>query len=508
MANTSFRTSVSEIGGGRIAILLLLFALALYQFYSAGFTSFALVCLVPVFAGVVILAFRSQALMFWVLIVVNFFIQMKDTPLPEGIPQSLYNEAIEILLLTLAIINVRETKSERVLNTMFAALIIWCTFCTLEVLNDTCDLGLNFGLWYSGARLMAFQLLYAFLVFTIYVNSAKMLTTYLFLWGALALFSAFWIWKQQNMGLTVAENRWLQTRGRSTHILNAGTLIRYFSIYSDAANAGIGLAATAVAFLLFGFTSRIKKYRYIFLIVGAACTWAMFPTGTRTAIFCMLAGFMVYTVLSKSIKMTALIGTLGFLIFILLAFTTIGNGNSMIRRMRSAFDKNDASSGARADNQKVIKKYLMDAPFGLGIGVNYDDVPPNNKFAKLSRIPPDSEYVYIWVHTGIVGIIIFFFTTGMMFLGASRIVMFKLTSSSLRGIGAGLCCAFVSIQLGGYGNQVLMQFPNCLIFYGGLSLVYVLPSIEQDWIKHEEKLLARQAERKRIKEEKKRAKRV
>ena len=76
------------------------------------------------------------------------------------------------------------------------------------------------------------------------------------------------------------------------------------------------------------------------------------------------------------------------------------------------------------------------------------------------------------------------------------------------GIGAGFCCAFVAIQLGGYANQVLMQFPNCLIFYGGLSIVYILPYLEPEWNRYEEKLLAEQEERKRLKLEKKLASRV
>ena len=95
-----------------------------------------------------------------------------------------------------------------------------------------------------------------------------------------------------------------------------------------------------------------------------------------------------------------------------------------------------------------------------------------------------------------------------MFVGACRVVLFKLMNKSLIGIGAGLCSAFVAIQLGGYANQVLMQFPNCLIFYGGLSIVYVLPYIEPEWIKYESRLLAEQEEKKRIKLEKKLASRV
>jgi len=194
--------------------------------------------------------------------------------------------------------------------------------------------------------------------------------------------------------------------------------------------------------------------------------------------------------------------------FFLLAFTTIGNGNQSIRRMRTAFDKNDASSNQRTINQAVMKKYLADAPFGLGIGMGYENVPANNKYRKLATIPPDSEYVFIWIHTGVFGITIFLILTAVMFVGACWIVLFRLESSSLRGLGAGFCCAFVSIQLGGYGNQVLMQFPNCLIFYGGLTLVYVLPWIEKDWIDYENEQLAVQNEKKRLKLEKKKASRV
>ena len=76
------------------------------------------------------------------------------------------------------------------------------------------------------------------------------------------------------------------------------------------------------------------------------------------------------------------------------------------------------------------------------------------------------------------------------------------------GIGAGFCSAFAAIQLGGYANQVLMQFPNALIFYGGIALVYVLPYIEPAWVEMEEKRIAEQEERKRLKLEKKLASRV
>ena len=145
-----------------------------------------------------------------------------------------------------------------------------------------------------------------------------------------------------------------------------------------------------------------------------------------------------------------------------------------------------------------MKKYMKEAPFGIGIAQGYGSVPANNKYAFMSTIPADSEYVYIWIRTGKVGITLFLICTAIMLGGACWIVLFTLKSPSLRGIGAGFCCAFVSFQLGGYGNQVLMQFPNCLQFYGGLTIVYILPYIEEEWINYENNILAAQAEKRRL----------
>lgn len=89
-----------------------------------------------------------------------------------------------------------------------------------------------------------------------------------------------------------------------------------------------------------------------------------------------------------------------------------------------------------------------------------------------------------------------------MLFGACWIVFFILKSPSLRGIGIGLCCAFVSQQLGGYGNQILLNYPNCLIFYGGLSIVYAMPYFEKEWIEYETGLLNKQEEKRRLRLEK------
>jgi len=491
--------------GGRVAVLFLLFSIAIYQLCTTGITGFAMVCTVPVAALFAILAFRYRMFTFWTLFVVNYMVMFLSRYQYLPLPASLPNEMLEILLLAIAVIEIKDLHYERMANTMLLMLTVWCIFCTLEVLNDTCGLGIDIGAWYAGARLMAFQLMYAFLVCTIYISTPQRVKQFLRVWAVLSMFAAFWAWKQQKIGFSAPEKSFLLYAGR-TQIVNGIT--RYFSVFSDAANFGCNMAASAVVFYIVAITTKLKKEKIFFLVAALASTWAMFSSGTRTALFCLIAGFMVYIFLSKSFRIAIPVSVVFGLFVALLAFTHIGNSNSMIRRMRSGFNRKDASAETRTINQEAMKKYLNDAPWGIGIGNGYENVPAGNKFRKLSVIPPDSEYVFIWVHTGIIGITTFLVTTFVMLFGACWIVFFRIKNKSLQGAGAGICCAFVAIQLGGYGNQILMQFPNVLIFYGSLSLVYIMPYIENEWNEHEAKLIAEQEERKRLKLEKKRASRV
>lgn len=425
-------------------------------------------------------------------------------------PQSLPDEMLELLLIGVAIMDARTTPHfERTFNLMLLAIGIWCGFCCIEILNDTCGLGININAWFTGARLMALHLVWILLVFTLYITTPKILITYLRIWAGLSLFSVFWTWEMINFGFTDAEAAWLWNVGYITHVLNGGTLYRYWSTFSDAANYGCNAGSSAIAFLIFGITSKLRKDKIFFFITAAAVTWGMFQSGTRTAMFTMIAGFILFLVLSRSVRILVPSALIGGFFLIILIFTNIGNSNQQMRRMRSAFKRDqDASANVRDVNKAAIAKYMKDAPWGIGIGIFSQDIPAWNKYKKLSEIPPDSEYVFIWVRTGPIGVTVFACCMVLMLVGACRIVLFKLKNPTLIGIGGGMCSAFLAIQISGYANQVIYQYPNGLTFFGGLAIVYVLPYLEEEWNKYEEERLAVKAEKRRLKLEKKLAKRV
>lgn len=493
--------------GGRVILLFLLFLLSLYSLKTSGINGMAMVTALPFTVLFVYLAFKYRMFTFWTLFIINYFVMFLNKERIMPLPASLPNELLEIILIAIAIIDLRESHFENLANLMLVGLLGWCGFCMIEVFNDTCGLGMNIGAWFTGIRLMAFQLLYASIVFALYITTPKRIYQLLFLWACCALFAVFWCWKQKNIGWTRAEYHWLFVQGHARqHLVNGIT--RYFGTFTDAANFGIHMAAVSVGFFVIAITNRIKKHKLFFGIVGLLCTWAMFQSGTRTAIFCMIAGFIIFLVLSKSARIIVPVSIFFGLFVCMLMFTNIGQGNNQIRRMRSAFNPNDASANVRDINKAAISKYMQDAPWGIGIGIFEKDIPAWNKFKIVSQIPPDSEYVFIWVRTGWIGVTWFAICNIIMLLGACSIVFFRIKNRSLMGIGAAFCAGFTALHLGGYANQILMQFPNIVIFYGGLTLVYTLPKIEQEFETYEARQLAEQKEKERIRLEKKLAKRV
>lgn len=505
---TSTLKTYTHEHGGRVFLLFLLFLFAIYNFVTSGFNSFAIVCVLPLIVLFVYIAFNWPYIVFWSFIIINYILPLLNFNqwLPSGVPLSLYNELFEIALIAIALIDFRKDHHwGRSMNLMGFAILLWFLLCVLEVFNDTCSLGINVGAWFTGFRLMAFQLVYFLLIFSIYINSPEVLTRYLRIWACLALFSVYWTFKQEYIGMNPIEYARIHEWG-SKHFVNG--IIRYWSTFNDAANYGCNAAATTVAFLVIGLTSKFNTDRFFFIVTSFAVLWGMFQSGTRTAMACFFVGLIVYVFLSKSVKLAIPIILFGIISFFLLAFTNIGQGNNQIRRMRSALNKDDASANVRDINKATMAKYLKDAPWGIGIAIRSGDVPANNKYVILSNIAPDSEYVFMWIHTGIIGLSVFATSMFLMFAGACRIVLFRLRNKTLIGIGAGLCCAFASIQFGGYLNQVIYQYPNGLIFFGGLAIVYVLPYLEKDWEIYEQKRMAKQEKKKRLKLEKKLASRV
>ena len=506
MFNTVYYKLASKEKIGRIIILFFLFLLALYEFYSIGIIGYALVCIIPLLLLGLILVFRYQLTFFWIIFFINYTMMGISRYYDMPIPITMLTLMPQLLLVIVITLDVRKKHDIKSGNLMLLALIIWSTFMILQLGNNTCDLPISFQTWLKNFFFYSIAFFLTYFIIRSLANTPNVIITFLKFWAYLAIAAVIWSWRQKTFGWDNAENIWLMSGGATTHLI--GGSIRYFSFFSDAANYGCHIAAAAVSFYIIAITTKIRKDKILFLIAALLCTYGFFLSGTRTALLCFLVGGAFYIVLSKSIKIAIPVAFLGVIFFFILAFTEIGQGNMQIRRMRSAFNKDDASAGVRDINKQALKKYLRDAPFGLGMNIDVESIPANHKYKIVTQTASDSTYVYLWEYTGIIGTCCFAFINILILFGGCYITLFKLKSKSAQGVGGAFCCAFLAIQTGGYANNILLQYPNVLIFYGGMTIVYTLSQIEGDWIKYEEERYAVEKNKKLIKQNKKLASRV
>ena len=140
----------------------------------------------------------------------------------------------------------------------------------------------------------------------------------------------------------------------------------------------------------------------------------------------------MFIILNKNIKILILGGIFLIGVYIFFAHTTIGQGNAEIRRMRTAFDPNEASLQVRLENQKNLKGYLASRPMGGGVGATGNWGQRFTPHTFLANTATDSWYVMVWSDTGTIGLtyylLMLFFILGT---GAFH-VMYKLKDDWLK----------------------------------------------------------------------------
>ena len=197
----------------------------------------------------------------------------------------------------------------------------------------------------------------------------------------------------------------------------------------------------------------------------------MFLSGTRGAIFIPFAGLGTYIILKKN-KFFMISGfILMALIFVFLKFTSIGQGNEQIRRMRTAFNINNPSLQVRFENQRILSSYLSTRPFGGGIGhagIKAKKYVPNGF---LSNIATDSWYVLIWAEEGIVGLLLHLFILFYIVIKSSYKIMYKIRDPILKNKMIALVAGMVGVMVASYGNAVLGTFPTSITIYISMALL-------------------------------------
>lgn len=353
---------------------------------------------------------------------------------------------------------------------------IWFAYICLEFFNPE---AVAKTAWFASMRGLGLYMILVIPLVQFLYNKPRDLDRFLKIWAVISVLASIKAWMQLNLGPDSWEQRWLDEVGGSTHILYGN--LRAFSFFSDASQFGASQGQTLfIAFIMLLNEKKLKQ-RIFWLVVLISSYYGMSSSGTRGAIFVPLAGGALYLILKKNFRVIIIGGIMIFMIFAFFRYTTIGNSNYQVYRMRTAFSpEEDASFQVRIKNQAIFDEYLKTRPFGGGVGTAGARAITYTGETFLSSVATDSWFVLIWAECGIIGLFLHMFILGWIVGKGTYICMFQIQNKELSQKIIALLCGIFGIIVASYGNSVLGQFPTGLLIYASMAYVFMAPKLDKE----------------------------
>lgn len=443
------------------------------SFLTVNATEGAVLLIVAAFFVVyILLLFRDPAMGLVTLLVYCFTLNLFSREVTSAIPFGIGIEVFLLLVWIAVIIMNNEYDWKSLNNPLTKIMLVWFIISFVEVINPA---GASVRGWIQEIRSTAlFPILTIPLVFLLF-NSESKLNLFIALILSLSLLATLNGIKQEHIGLSAGEQRFLDEGGAVTHVLWGK--LRVFSFYNDAGQFGASQAAFVLTALMLAVGPFKPWIRIIMLIVSGLFVYGMLISGTRGALFALVVGAFFAIFLTKNIKVLVLGMIAALMCLFVLKYTTIGNGNYAVYRMRTAFDPKEASLNVRLQNQQILAEYLKTRPFGGGLGVIGAWGKEYNRDKFLSTVEPDSYWVKLWAMYGIVGFT-FWFCMMMYIIGKCCGIIWKIRNTKLRYKAIALLSSTAGIFFCSYGNEVMNAMPSAIVVAMSLAFIFMCPKFD------------------------------
>lgn len=358
-------------------------------------------------------------------------------------------------------------------NALMLVTLLWFFFIFLQLFNPHASSRMA---WVFTVRSYALYILGSVMLCNMLLNRREDLDLFLLIFVGFSILGALYGIRQLHLGLDHVDSIFIRPK-LDRHMLFGK--LRVFSFYENAGQAGVTQGhAGVIANILFIHEKR-HKYKLFYLVGMLLCYYGMAISGTRGALAVPFAGLAVYLVWCKRPVVTIsgmLIG--GAMLFILM-FTTIGQSNYTINRMRTAFNPDDPSFQYRLAAREHYASYMNKHAFGWGIGsAGYW----GNRFNGDENVMKgtDGGYVQLQAEIGYMGLY-FYWAYYAFILGMTFWLLLRLEKCLIYYQVLALCCGVIGLLLANYGNSVIYQLPSNITI--SMSLAYIW--MARKWIKGE-----------------------
>lgn len=422
---------------------------------------------IPFVIGFLIFFFKNLKVGVYFVLIMSFILPILGRYIPSGIP---YGLGVDIMLILSYFIIIfkhwKKTDFSLAVNEVVLLMALWMGYIFLQVANPN---AYSFEAWFYSMRGVAlYQFLLIPLCFIVF-NTKKDWYRFWNIWVAFSVLGILWAMKQKILGVDSFEQRWLDEGASVTHMLWGQ--LRIFSYYYDAGTFGAAMGQICImtAIMVLGPHSWKKRIFYAVLSLAAFVSLAL--SGTRGALAVPAIGGILYLIMTRNFKVLSIGGGILLAGFIFLKFTTIGNANYDINRLRTALDPNDPSLNTRLRNRARLTEYLRGKPFGGGMGTVGSWGQRFSPGTWLANFEPDGLYTRIRAETGLVGRV---FYVGMWIFILARGIGFlwSFEDEERQNIAMAVLAGYAGILVANYGNAVLTQFPISITTFIGICFIY------------------------------------
>jgi hypothetical protein len=364
---------------------------------------------------------------------------------------------------------------EKANNLIFKIAMLWFVWVVFQLFNP---MAIARPAWFYSMRGIGLYMFLSIPLILILFDQQKDLTRFFGIWAILSILGSLKGIIQKHVGLDPWEQMWINGPAADTHMLFGK--LRVFSFFTDAGQFGASQGHSGIVFLILAANSKKNKIRILYAITGVLALYGMMISGTRGSMAVPIMGLAIYTILQKNIKVLLIGAFLGILIIVFFKFTTVGNGNYTINRMRTAFNPEDKSLQVRIENQRLLKSYMATLPIGAGLGSTTSMAKQYAPNSLAAQIPTDSWYVMIWVEQGIVGLVIHLSILFIIILRSAYVIVFKLKDPWVKAQMSALISGLWGIMVASYGNQIFGQMPTGLLLYATMAFLFMAEKFDSE----------------------------
>jgi len=454
---------------GIIVSLLLVYPMFGALGYKGGIIAIVGISAVPI---VIIGIFRLDIGVIITLIMSFFLLGVKrilgDVPLG-----TLMDGMISLMLIGLFLKLVQSGTLKFGTTPISLILLIWLFYNILQVFNTYADSQMA---WVYTVRSMAFFIIMYFIINEA-VKTVNMVRWLLGIWIFLALLGGLYGWKQELLGFTQFEMKWINEDQTRFGLLFQHGRFRKFSFFSDPMVFGFVMAYTS-ALCLTLLTGPFNKFVKILLaIISLILIGGMIHSSTRSAFVLIPVGFIFFTLIT--LNRPVILSAIVFFILgtVVVLMPTV---NSTHFRVQSAFrPTTDDSYQVRAKNQKMIQPFIQSHPMGGGlgsVGVWGIKFSPDSFLAKF---PPDSGYMRIVVETGWIGLFLYMAMLCISICVGIRNYFF-IKNRELKAYLLAILVTFYVLIFANFPQEAIIQLPTNVIFFIILSFMTKLKELDDN----------------------------